>query len=156
MGVVLYATHGWEVRKGEPHLFRLLIVKHITLHLSPRKLSPQLGCFAHLHRLGKFSPLCSLQLNKALVKELGSGWVVTVWVQKNQGPSPATGKANGAVDRAETSFPTRLGGPYRPHVDLRVWIPCVSFLTLLSHQAGVGIGGAEEAKRETRPQGLLS
>lgn len=83
VGIVLYATHGWEVRKGEPHLFRLLIVKHITLHLSPRKLSPQLGCFAHLHRLGKFSPLCSLQLNRALVKELGSGWVVTVWVQKN-------------------------------------------------------------------------
>lgn len=53
---------------------------------------------------------------------------------------------------AETSFPNRVGGFM---LELRLLIPRVSCLPPLSHQGVFEIGGAEGAKRETRPQGLL-
>lgn len=56
------------------------------------------GLFAYLHRSGEFPLLCSLQLNWVLVKELESEWAVIVWIQRNQGPLLAVGKANKVVE----------------------------------------------------------
>lgn len=80
-----------------------------------------------------------------LVPELGSGWVVIVGVQRIRARPQLKGKHTGQLGMAETPFPTRVGGLT---LDLRVLIPCVSFLPRLSHQGVFEIGGAEGAKRE--------
>lgn len=87
-----------------------------------------------------------------LVKELGSGWVVIVGVQRIRALSQLKGTHTGQLGMADTSFPNRVGGFM---LELRLLIPRVSFLPPLSHQGVFEIGGAEGAKRETRPQGLL-
>lgn len=113
--------------------------------------------FAHLHRLGKFSLLFSVpfSLIGLWLKSWGHrGW--SLYGSKGiRALSQLQRKQKGQLGRAETSFPTSLGGPSRPHVDPRIWIPCMSFLLPLSHQGGVGTGGVERAKREIKPQGLL-
>lgn len=74
---------------------------------------------------------------------------------KKSGPSPSCRKSK------QGSW-VGLRHPSQPEMEgnkVPCWIPvsgfCVSFLPPVSHQSGVGIGGTEEAKRETRPQGLL-
>lgn len=129
----------------------LLIAKHITLHL-PHE-NPVSNPAVFLTNIDWESSLCSLQSNWGL-----SSYRVGVRVggycrgPKNQARPQLKGKHTGQLGMAETPFPTRVEGLT---LDLRVLIPCVSFLPRLSHQGVFEIGGAEGAKRETRPQGLL-
>ena len=136
-------------------MFRLLIAKYISLHLSHENSVPSQVVLLTYTDWDSSLFSVPFSLTGLWLKSWGQGGWSLYGSKGIRALSQLQRKQKRQLGKAETSFPTSLGGPGRPHIDPRVWIPCVSFLLPLSHQGGVGIGGVERVGREIKPQGLL-